>query len=145
MAGIVLALSLGGCSALIGPTPGPSPLDFPGFADQLTLQGLTIQQPISGDAGCDDPTLVPTAIGFELSGLGVTKPIHARVYLFAGRAAYDRRRAQVDTCTAAWTTDPADVEFINAPPFVLVVQGPLPPAFKAALVRALTISATGTD
>lgn len=140
---IVLAavVLLAGCSDLGGAPPAPTPLDFPGIAGQLTLQGLVVAQPRSGDAGCNDPTLIPTAISFDLSGLGVTTPIRARVFMFADRSAYDRRRAAVDTCTAAWTTDPATVEFVNAPPFVLVVQGPIPTAFKAALVRALTTSA----
>lgn len=138
---VLATLVLGACSALTGPTPEATPLDFPGIADQLTLQGLMVAQPRSGDDGCNDPTLAPTAISFDLSGLGVTSPIRARVYMFASRDAYTRRRADVDTCTAAWTTDPANVEFVDASPFVLVVQGPVPAAFKAALVRALTASA----
>ncbi len=143
--GLALAVvALAGCSDLGGAPPAPTPLDFPGLADQLTLQGLIVAQPKSGDAGCNDPALIPTAIGFEVSGLGVTTPIHARVYLFADQAAYDRRRPEVDTCTAAWTTDPGTVEFIDVSPFVLVVQGPVPPAFKAALRAAVTAAATGT-
>ena len=99
---------------------------------------LTVARPVSGDAGCNDATLIPTAIGFDLSGLGVTTPLRARVFIFNGPAAYERRRGDVDTCTAAWTSDPASVEFVDASPLVLVVQGPVPAAFKAALVRAVT-------
>ena len=132
------ALTFGGCSTLGGATPAPTPQDFPGIADQLALQGLTVGQPRSGDPGCSDSTLAPTAIAFDLSGLGVTSPIRARVFLFADDAAYQRRRADVDTCTAAWATDPANVEFIDESPFVLVIQGPIPAPFKAAVVRALT-------
>jgi hypothetical protein len=138
---VLAVLLIAGCSDLSGAAPVPTPQDFGGLAGQLALQGLTVGGVVSGDAGCDDHNLIPTAIGFDLSGLGVTTPIRARVFRFADDAAYQRRRADVDTCTAAWTTDPADVEFIDESPFVLVVQGPIPAAFKAALVRALPTSA----
>jgi hypothetical protein len=85
--------------------------------------------------------IIPTAIGFDLAGLGVTQPIRARVYIFGDTEAYDRRRADVDACVAAWATDPATVEFVDAAPFVLVVQGPVPAEFKAALVRAINTAA----
>ena len=140
--GLVLAaVVLAGCSALHEAAPTPTPQDFPGLAGQLAAQGVIVGRPVSGEAGCDDPALIPTAIGFDVSGLGVPSPIRAHVYLFANPDAYTRRRAQVDACTATWTTDPGEVEFIDSPPFVLVVQGPLPPAFKAALVRAVTTAA----
>jgi hypothetical protein len=140
---VMATLVLAGCSALNGAPPEPTPRDFPAIAAQLELQGLTVERVVSGDAGCSDPTLIPTAIGFDVSGLGVTSPIRARVFLFADDAAYQRRRAEVDTCTAAWATDPPNVEFVDASPFVLVIQGPVPAAFKAAMVRAITTSAGG--
>jgi len=136
---------LAGCSALKGTAPEPTPLDFNGIAGQLGLQGLTVGDPISGDAGCTDPTIIPTAVGLDLSGLGVTAPIRARVYIFANRAAYERRRADVDTCVAAYATDPATVEFIDASPYVLVVQGPIPAAFKTALQNGLHLAAGNGD
>ena len=138
---LLAALLLAGCSDLGGAPPAPTPQDFPALADQLAIQGLVVGRPVSGEAGCDDPTLIPTAIGFDLSGLGVVTPLRAHVYIFGSRDAYDRRRAQVDACTSAWTTDPGNVEFIDSPPFVLVVQGPVPAPFKAALERALTTTA----
>ena len=138
---LVAALVVGGCTALQGRPPEPTPLDFGGIATQLTLQGLTVARPISGDAGCADPTIIPTAIGFDLSSLGVEQPIRARVYIFGDRAAYERRRADVDRCVAAWATDPAAVEFVDGSPFVLVVQGPVPALFKSALGRAITTAA----
>jgi hypothetical protein len=137
----VVALLVAGCSDLGGQPPQPTPQDFSGIAGQLQLQGLTIDRVISGDAGCSDARLIPTAIGFDVSGLGVASPIRARVFLFANDAAYQRRRPDVDTCTAAWSSDPANVEFVDVSPFVLVVQGPIPQAFKAALVRTITIAA----
>ncbi len=141
---LAIGLAVAACESF-GPPPGPTPLDFPGLADQLALQGLTVAQPKSADAGCNDPTLIPTAIGFDISGLGVTTPSHARVYLFADGPTYDRLRPEVDTCVAAWASDPATIEFIETSPFVLVVQGPVPDAFKAALRTAVRASATGTE
>ena len=140
----VAAVLIAGCSALEGHPPDPTPLDFPGVAGQIALQGITVDRPIAGDAGCSDPTLIATAVGLDVSGLGVTTPLRARVYLFGSTAAYDRRRADVDTCVAAWATDPATVEFVDASPFVLAVQGPVPDAFKSALVRAITTAARGS-
>ncbi len=141
---LALGLAVAACDSF-GPPPGPTPLDFPGLADQLELQGLKVAQPRSGDDGCNDPMLIPTAIAFDLSGLGVTSPIRARVYLFADGPTYDRLRPEVDTCVAAWASDPATIEFIETSPFVLVVQGPVPDAFKAALRTAVRASATGTE
>jgi hypothetical protein len=137
------AVVLAGCSALQGRAPDPTPLDFGGIAGQIALQGIVVDRPISGDAGCTDPNLIPTAVGLDLSGLGVTAPIRARIYIFGSRDAFDRRRSDVDRCVAAWATDPGMIEFVDAPPFVLAVQGPVPPPFKSALVRAITAAAGG--
>ena len=140
----VAALVLAGCSALQGQAPEPTPLDFGGIAGQIALQGIAVDRPISGDAGCKDPKLIATAVGLDVSGLGVTAPLRARIYIFGDKAAYDRRRADVDTCVAEWASDPGTVEFVDASPFVLAIQGPVPAAFKAALVRAITTAANGT-
>jgi hypothetical protein len=138
----LLGLLLAGCSSILQPSPAPTPMDFPNIAGTLAVKGITIGGIASGDDGCHDPTLTPTAIGFDASGLGVTTPIRLRIYIFADGAAYDRRRADVDTCVAAWATDPANVEFVDASPFVLAGQGPWPAAFKDA-VRAAIITAAG--
>jgi hypothetical protein len=137
----LLAVLVAGCSALKGTVPEATPLDFPGVAGQLAIQGLNVSGPVSGDAGCSDPTIVPTAIGFDLSGAGVTSAIHARIYIFGSREAYERRRPDVDACVAQWATDPATIEFVDASPYVLVVQGPVPPAFKDAARRGLGVAA----
>jgi hypothetical protein len=138
---LATALLLAGCSAILESPPEPTPLDFPGIAGQLESRGVLVDSYASGDAGCDDPTLTPTAIGFDASGLGVTDPVRLRVYIFRNAEAYDRRRADVDTCVAAWATDPATFELIDARPFVLAGQGPWPDEFKAAVREALTVAA----
>lgn len=137
MAAIVLA----GCSTILQASPAPTPMDFPGIAGELATRGLTLDRFTSGDDGCHDSTLTATAIGFDASGLGVTTPIRLRIYIFRTSDTFDRRRPDVDPCVAAWATDPATVEFIDAKPFVLAGQGPWPEAFKAAIRDALTAAA----
>ena len=135
------ALLLTGCSAVLQPSPDPTPMDFPGIAGELANRGLVLDRITSGDAGCNDSTLVPTAIGFDASGLGVGEPTRLRIYIFRTGDTFDRRRPDVDPCVATWATDPATVEMIDARPFVLAGQGPWPAAFKAAVREALTFAA----
>lgn len=139
------AVLLAGCQAINGKPPEPTPLDFGGIAGDIALEGVTVGRPVSGDAGCHDPAMIASAVGFDVSGLGVPTPLRARVYIFGSHDAYDRRRADVDTCVAEWATDPATVELIDASPYVLVVQGPIPDAFKAALRSGLTAAAGNGD
>lgn len=139
---IVLAtVVLTGCSSILQGSPEPTPQSFPGIAGELATRGIVIGKYQSGDDGCHDATLTATAVGFEASGLGVTTAIRLRIYIFGSSDSYDRRRPDVDTCVAAWTTDPATVEFVEARPFVLAGQGPWPDAFKAAIRAALTAAA----
>ncbi|MBA3876197.1 MAG: hypothetical protein C0498_04545 [Anaerolinea sp.] len=122
-------------------SPEPTPLDFPAIAGELATRGLELDRIASGDAGCDDPTLTGTAIGFDASGLGVVAPVRLRIYIFRNGDAYDRRRPDVDACAAAWATDPATFEIIDAKPFALAGQGPWTDEFKSAIREALTVSA----
>ncbi|MEO8462816.1 MAG: hypothetical protein ABI555_06365 [Chloroflexota bacterium] len=138
LAGIVLA----GCSTIFQASPEPTPMDFPGMAGELAGRGLVLDHIASGDAGCTDPTLIPTAIGFDASGLGVTTPVHLRVYIFRTGETFDRRRPDIDPCVAQWAQDPATVELIDAKPYVLAGQGPWPAAFKDA-IRAALMAAAG--
>jgi hypothetical protein len=138
---LLAALVLGGCGAILQASPAPTPMDFPGLAGELALRGLVLDKIASGDAGCDDASLTPTAIGFDASGLGVTTPIRLRIYIFRTGDTYDRRRPDVEPCVARWASDPATVEFVDARPFVLAGQGPWPAAFKAAIREALTSAA----
>ncbi len=138
-AALLVAAALGtiGCGQQIGASPEPTPMDFPGLAGAFAQHGIYVDHFESGDAGCADPTLVGPAIGFDATGPGVESPVRVRIYIFGSAAAYDRRRADVDTCVAAWTTDPATVQFIDARPFVLAGQGPWPTAFTDAMRAAL--------
>lgn len=138
---LVVATLVAGCGSILQASPTPTPMDFPSMAGEMARRGIIIEHYASGDDGCHDSTLTPTAIGFDASGLGLTTPTRLRVYLFADGAAYDRRRADVDKCVAGWATDPATVEFVDARPFVLAGQGPWPETFKAAIRAALTAAA----
>jgi len=135
------AVLLAGCSAILLPSPAPTPMDFPGIAGELAGRGLVLDRISSGDDGCKDSTLTGTAIGFDASGLGVASPVRLRIYIFRTGETYQRRQADVEPCVAIWATDPATVEFIGAKPYVLVGQGPWPAAFKSAIREALTVAA----
>ena len=86
LAGVVLAVVVGvgvaGCSSLVEGRPTPTPQDFGGLVEDLRTAGIVVTNPTSGDAGCTDPNLVPTAIGFEATGPGLTAPVRVRVYIF---------------------------------------------------------------
>jgi len=137
----VAAVALAGCSGLLESAPTPDPVPFPEITGQLGRFGITVSSWVSGDPGCNDPSLSPTAIRFEAEGLDQATPIVLRVYIFRNRDAWDRRLADVDTCAAAWATDPATFEQLQVSPYVVAGQGPWPPAFAAALRNAITASA----
>jgi hypothetical protein len=138
---LVAAVTFAGCSGLAGTAPAPTPLDFPGIAGELAKVGILIGDYKSGDAGCADGSLIPTAVGFDAAGLDQKDRVHLRVYIFRNRETFDRRRPDVDTCAAAWATDPATFEFIDASPYVLAGQGPWGDGFHAALRVALVAAA----
>ena len=139
---LLAAVAVAGCGRILQGSPEPTPMDFPSMSGEFTNRGITIGNWTAGDAGCHDATLIPTAIGFDAGGLGLAAPTRLRIYIFGDAAAYDRRRADVDTCVSAWATDPATVEFVDAKPFVIAGQGPWPDAFKVA-VRAALVAAAG--
>jgi hypothetical protein len=142
LAAIVL---LAGCSSLVEARPTPTPLDFGGIQGTLAAAGIALKNTVSGDAGCTDPNLIPTAIGFDATGLGVSTPVRVRIYIFTDRAAWQRRQPDVDACIAAWATDPATVETIGQSPYVVAGQGPWPAGFKTALAAALVEAAGNGD
>ena len=138
---LLLALSLSGCSAILESPPVPDPEAFPGIAGQLGRFGIDVQTWTSGDSGCDDATLNPTAIRFTAAGLDQPTPLTLRIFIFRDRAAWDRRLADVDTCAGKWATDPATFVIVQTSPYVVAGQGPWPPGFTAAIHEALTASA----
>jgi hypothetical protein len=142
---LALVLVVGGCSSLVEARPTPTPLDFGGINAAFARAGIAVTKTTSGDAGCSDANLIPTAIGFDAAGAGLPSNVRMRIYIFADRAAFERRLADVDTCIRAWATDPANVEITSESPYVLAGQGPWPPGFKAAVAAALKAAAGNGD
>ena len=138
---IALAFAAGGCGVLTTTAPAPTPADFQGIAGEIVKRGVVIDGLVSGDAGCNDPTLNPTAIAFDASGLDQATPVRLYLYIFRNRASYERLRGTIDTCAQAFVTDAATFESIEASPFVLAGQGPWAPEFKGVLREALTVAA----
>jgi hypothetical protein len=139
----LLALVASGCSTLTGTPPAPTPADFPGLGAALARRGITIDRIVSGDPGCDDANLVPTAIRFEASGLDQPAPTRAYVYIFRTREAFDRLLPDVARCAGAFVTDEEGEPRIAVSPFVLTGPGPWPAGFRKAMEDALT-EAAGT-
>jgi len=142
----IVAVVAGGCSVLVDPSPpSPTPADFGGIAAALVQAGITVVHPKSGDAGCDDRVLVPTAISFEASGLDQATPVKIYTYLFADRATFERLRTTVDSCARSYVTDPETYESAEQSPYVAAGQGPWGPQFKAKLREVLAVTAGNGD
>jgi len=145
IAPVVLAMAFvaGACGILTTTPPAPTPADFQGIASEIVRRGVAIEHLVSGDAGCDDAVLNPTAIGLDANGLDQDETVRLYLYIFRNREAYERLRSSVDECARSFVTDPDTFESIESSPFVLAGQGPWAPDFKAALREALT-EASGT-
>ena len=140
---LLLALTAAACDLVTTSAPAPTPADFQGIASEIVKRDIAIDGLVSGDAGCDDPVLNPTAIGFNASGLDQPTPVRLYLYIFRNRASYERLRGSIDTCARSFVTDPDTFESIESSPFVLAGQGPWAPEFRATLREALT-TASGT-
>jgi hypothetical protein len=144
--GLILAavgLALTACGTISTSPPAPTPADFQGIATELTKREIAIGGIVSGDAGCADPVLIPTAIAFDASGLDQADEVRIYLYVFRNRAAFERLRASVDDCAAAFVTDSATFESAEQSPYVVAGQGPWAPDFEAAVRDALLV-ASGT-
>jgi hypothetical protein len=139
------ALVVAGCGLVETTPPGPTPADFQGTAAELAKRGIVIDHVVSGDAGCTDTTLAPTAIAFDASGLDQKSTVKVYMYVFANRATFERLSASVDTCARSYVTDPATYESIQQSPYVLAGQGPWGHAFDATLRAGLVVAAGTGD
>ena len=135
--------SLGGCGVVSTSPPAPTPADFPGITAELAVRGVQVNHFVSGEAGCADPVLVPTAIAFDARGLDQAENVRIYSYIFRNREAFERLRATIDACAANFVTDPETYETVEQSPFVLAGQGPWAPEFEAAIREALA-EAAGT-
>ncbi len=107
----------------------------------MVQRGIVIDNVVSGDAGCDDRVLAPTAIAFDASGLDQPTKVRVYMYIFRNRAAFERLRSTIDDCARTFVTDPETYELIEQSPFVLVGQGPWGTQFEAALRAGLEVAA----
>ena len=142
-ASAVLAVVWSSAAPPRGPrsAPVPTPADFLGISGNFVARGISVSQVVGGDAGCADPGLAKTAISFRAAGLDQTAPVPIHLYIFGSRDSYQKLRASVDACAGSYITNPNEFVSIDAPPFVVVSQGPWGPRFTAAIRQALTEAA----
>ncbi len=141
----LLLLLVAGCGSVLDDArgePAATPTNFNGLVEQLAAREFAVANVVSGDPGCSDQVLVPMAIAFELSGGGLEGAAQARVYRFKSDESYQRLRASVDTCAAAWISDPATLLMVDASPYVLVTEG-VPAGAAADAIRAAVREAAG--
>lgn len=140
-----LALAVTACGTISTSPPAPTPADFGGIASELARQGVAVSKAVSGDAGCTDPDLIPTAIAVEASGLDQPTPVRIYLYIFRNRASFEKLRANIDTCARAYVTDPETFESVEQSPYVLAGQGPWSPQFEEAIRKGLEVAAGSGD
>ena len=138
---LLVVLAVSACNFVETTPPAPTPADFPDTAIQLTQRGIALDHVVSGDAGCDDKVLAPTAIAFDASGLDQATKVRMYLYVFRNRESFERLRATIDDCARTFVTDPETYESLEQSPFVVVGQGPWGPKFKAALRAGLEVAA----
>lgn len=137
---VTVCLIVSGCGRAKA-VPSPTPADFAGIVEQLTKAGITVGNVVSGDAGCPNTTLAPTAIAFDAHGLDQAPALRIRVYIFRNRDSWQRLSGSVATCARSYVTDPSTYESLAPSPFVVSGQGPWPTRFAAALKEAFTAAA----
>jgi hypothetical protein len=140
-----VALLVAACGFVETTPPAPTPADFQGIASEFAKRGIVLDHVVSGDAGCTDKVLAPTAISFDASGLDQTTKVRIYLYAFRDRATSQRLRSTIDACARAFVTDPAAYESVDQSPYVLAGQGPWGPTFEAALRQALAVAAGTGD
>ena len=136
------ALVVAGCGVISTSPPPPTPADFNDLAVTLAQRGLHIEHVVSGDAGCTDRTLIPTAISMQASGLDQASTVKLYLYVFRDHDAFERLRETIDTCAQSYVTDPESFESVDQSPYVLAGQGPWGQQFEAA-IRAGLLKAAG--
>jgi hypothetical protein len=141
----LIVLVATGCNYVETTPPAPTPADFGGIAIEFAKRGLHLDHIVSGDPGCTDKVLAPTAIAFDADGLDQATPVRIYLYAFADRATFERLRSTIDTCARTYVTDPATFESVEESPYVLASQGPWGTEFEATLRTGLKIAAGTGD
>ena len=145
VASVALALAISGCGTISTSPPAPTPADFGGIATELNRQGVRVGNAVSGDAGCKDPDLIPTAIALDAEGLDQPNPVRIYLYIFRNRASFEKLRANIDACARTYVTDPETFESVEQSPYVVAGQGPWSPQFEAAIRHGLEVAAGTGD
>ncbi|HEV8402536.1 MAG TPA: hypothetical protein VGQ31_05835 [Candidatus Limnocylindrales bacterium] len=142
---LLVVLVVTGCNYVETVPPSPSPADFQGVATELAKRGIIVDRVVSGDPGCPDKALAPTARSFDASGLDQATTVRVYLFMFADRATYERLRTSVDECARSFVTDPQTYQSVEQSPFVLAGQGPWGTAFESALRAGLLVAAGSGD
>lgn len=140
-----VALLVAACGLVETTPPAPTPADFGGIATEFAKRGVVLDHLVSGDAGCADKVLAPTALGFDAHGLDQATTVRIHMYLFKNRATFERLRSTIDDCARTFVTDPGTFESVEQSPFVIAGQGPWGTKFEAALRQGLEVSAGTGD
>jgi hypothetical protein len=77
----------------------------PGDASQLVAgvsrRGVAITSTVSGDSGCQDPTLINNALHLSVTDPGTNQPRDVYIYSFREKT-YDAGKPAFDACAAAY-------------------------------------------
>lgn len=138
---LLIAFVIAGCGTVETTPAAPSPADFGGIISEFAKRGVVATHVVSGDAGCTDSVLIPTAISFDGQGLDQVSPVKIYLYIFNNRAVFERLRPTIDTCARSFVTDPQTYQSIDESPFVLAGQGPWGSGFEKALRDGLGVAA----
>jgi hypothetical protein len=141
VAALLMSALVAGCGVVSTTPPPASPGDFADIAKELARLGIRIEDVVAGDAGCDDQELIPTAIGFDASGLDQTSAVRMHLFIFRNHDVFEKVRGAVDGCAGSFVTDPSTFESIDESPYVVASQGPWAQQFEAALRSGLKVAA----
>ncbi len=138
---LLSALVIAACGTVETTPAAPSPADFGGIISEFARRGVVATHVVSGDAGCTDPVLIPTAIAFDATGLDQATTVRIYLYIFNNRATFERLRPTIDACARSFVTNPETYQSIDQSPFVLAGQGPWGAGFEKALRDGLAVAA----
>lgn len=138
---LLCVLVVAGCGTVETTPAAPTPADFGGIISEFAKRGVVATHVVSGDAGCTDPVLIPTAISFTATGVDQPTPVKVYLYMFNNRAAFERLRPTIDSCARSFVTDPETYQSIDQSPFVAAGQGPWGQGFEKALRDGLAVAA----
>ena len=141
---VVVLVTVALVGACYGGNGAPTPVGPSEIMSDITRNGMAIDGAIAGDAGCADSSLIDNATHLRVS-LPPDTAVRD-VYLFAFKSAsYATEAPLVDACRQALATaSQSTIDQLDVPPYRVFGSG-WSPAFRQALMRALTEAARGGD